>query len=301
MFLLVGSADDPCCKRVNIALQAHGCATRIVENPLAHPARFSWRLNGERSASELVWDQAQALDEPIEGVLVRGAGWVDPAGWQAGDLAYMQAETQAALLAWLWSLSCVVVNRYTAALWYRSQLPVASWRPLLRRCGLSTPTTVVTNVDDEARAFGRHLAANGVPGAVYAPLTSDAQYLVGNADDWAGLTAMQRRAPVCLTCPHEQPRLLCVVGDRIVWDGAPPPEAAMLEPALSRFAAEAGLLFVEVAIAATAEGLRVVDINHHPRLDRFGVVAQEQIAGALATLLTASHTASDREPQAAVN
>ena len=42
-----------------------------------------------------------------------------------------------------------------------------------------------------------------------------------------------------------------------------------LEGAIAAFAREAGLTFVEVVLAATAEGLRVVDVNHQPQLERF--------------------------------
>jgi hypothetical protein len=60
---------------------------------------------------------------------------------------------------------------------------------------------------------------------------------------------VQRRLPVCLSEPHGAPRPACIIGGQIVWDCDPPPEARALEPRLRRLAAEAGLDFLEVAVA----------------------------------------------------
>jgi hypothetical protein len=292
MYLLLGSPQDPCCLSVHAALEARGYPARILENPLTHPVRFSWRLDNECSASQLVQDEEQPVtDKQISGVLVRGMGWNDPTGWQTDDWAYMQAETQAALLAWLWSLPCPVVNCYPAAIWYRPQMSLLSWQPLLWRCSLPVSEALVSNVAAEAHAFRRRLADQGIAGAIYGPITSDARYLVVSDDDWAGLATMQARAPVCLTHPHGEPRLACVVGGQVVWEGAAPPEANTLEPALCRFAAVAGLAFVEVVLAPATNGLCVVAVEHHPRYEHFGDAARQEIVAGLVQLLTESDTA----------
>ena len=288
MHLLLGSPQDPCCLSVRHALEARDYPTRTIANPLVHPWRFAWRLNNEHMASQLASDEEPRIrDDQITGVLVRSAGWIDPVGWQPDDLAYMQSETQAALLAWLWSLACPVVNRYPSSLWYRPQLPLLSWQPLLRRCGMPTLETLVTNVESEARAFGRRLAREGVAGAVYGPLTSDVRYLVTGEEDWRGLAAMQQCAPVCLAYPHGPAQAVCVVGDQVVWDGEPSPETAVLESALRRFAAAAGLAFVELAFAPTPNGTCVIGVEPHPRFERFGDAARRQIVDGVVHLLTA--------------
>ena len=139
MYLLLGSQHDPCCAQVYAALQSRGYRARIVENLLAQPTRLSWRLDSDQSASALCCDDGEPLlDDEINGVLVRDVGWVHPQGWQSNDLAYVQAEVQAALLGWLWSLRCPVVNRYQAFLWYRPQMSLLSWRRLLWRSQLQT-------------------------------------------------------------------------------------------------------------------------------------------------------------------
>lgn len=287
VYLLFGDPQDPCCLGVRGLLEAHNCPARIVSNPFVHPSRVAWRLDNEQSASQLDWDEESPIsDDQIAGVLVRTTGWIDPRGWDPDDLAYMQAETQAALLAWLWSLTCPVINRYPAAIWYRPQRPLLSWQRLLRRCGLPTLDTMVTNVEQEARAFGRRLAVKGVAGAVYGQLTSDVRYLVASDEDWTGLAAMQRCAPICLASPHGAAQLLCVLSEHVVWEGAPSPEMISLEPALRRFAAAANLAFVELALAPTSEGIGVIAVEPTPHFERFGTSARQKIVEGIVQLLT---------------
>ena len=286
MYLVFGSPHDPCCAGVLSRLHASGRAARVIENPVASPARCTWRLDGPTPESQWAFGTDSAAD--IEGVLVRGGAWIDPAGWQPDDFTYMQAETHAALLAWLSSLPCPVVNRPTAASWYRPQLPLAAWRPALHRAGLDTPATLVTNRPESIYAFRDRLATDGVEGAVYAPLTSESQYLVGTNVEWTGLAALAPRAPICLTYPHGHTDLTCVVGDVVVWNSDPPEDASALELSFRRFAREAGLVFVEVAIAPTAHGPTIVSIEPHPQIDRFTICAQELIIAALTRELTSA-------------
>ena len=163
---------------------------RIVASPLAPPARFVWRLDGDELTSRLDLD-----DEPVDvaGVLVRGTPWVDPAGWAPADHAYMQAEMLAATLAWLTGLPCPVVNRPRRHSGTAARTSLLGWRPLLRRCGLPIPEQLLTNDPAQARAFERRLAADGVAGAIYAPLTGESGYLLATEAAWQGLADLQER------------------------------------------------------------------------------------------------------------
>jgi hypothetical protein len=176
--IVLGDPQDPWCISVRDALDARGCRTVVIANPLAHPSLFQWNLTNERSVSQVADEGGAATaDEQIAGVFVRNSACIDPDDWEPADLAYMQAETQAALLGWLWSLPCPVVNRYPSAIWYRPRAPLLSWFPLFHRCGLAITETLVTNVEQEARAFGRRLVAEEMGGAIYGPLTGEAQYV----------------------------------------------------------------------------------------------------------------------------
>jgi hypothetical protein len=117
MHLLLGTSTDVCCVRVSAALAAEGCQARLVSNPLSHSPRFSWWLDTWNSSTNLDWDGKQPTDDgEIESVLVRNLGCIDPDGWQAGDLAYIHAETQAGLLRWLGA--CIVQSSTVTLLQY---------------------------------------------------------------------------------------------------------------------------------------------------------------------------------------
>ncbi len=255
MHLLLGDPQAPFCLRVRAVLESRNFATHVMANPLVHPSRFAWRLDNGQSATRLAWDGGPSIrNEDISGVLVTGTAWIDPAGWQPDDLAYVYAETQAALLAWLWSLDCPVVNRFAAAIWHRPKIPPGQ---------------------------------ENMAGVVYGPLTSDIRYLVSSDQDWNGMAALQRYAPVCLAHPHGAVQLVCVVGEQVVWEGEPPPEMTPLEPALRRFAAAAGLTFVEMAFAPASDGhICVVAVEPHPNFERFGDIAQEQIVEGIVRSIT---------------
>jgi hypothetical protein len=215
-------------------------------------------------------------------VLVRSLGWIDPRGWQTEDLSYMQTETQAALLGWIWSLSCPVVGRMHASIWYRPQVPITYWQPQLARCGLPVPEALVTNVEQEARKFGDRM----VVGAVYGPFSTSDRYLIATDEDWTGLAALQRRAPVCLLEPHGSTHCVCIVGTSVVWDSQPTPAQASLSAGLTRFAECTGLNFVEFAVADISSGPCVVLVNPLPNVERYTADAQEQIISTLVDLLT---------------
>lgn len=284
MHLIVGHGHDACCTGVLARFRARGLRARLVSSPLDPPARLVWRLDAGELTIRLALDDGPAED--IESLLVRSTGWLDPAGWEPADHAYMQAEVHATLLACLAGLSCPVINRPSASLWYRPFNSLLAWRALLRRCGLRAPEAVLTDSHAEARAFGHRLEAAGVPGVVYAPLTSCGAWSIGPTD-WDGLATLQARLPVCLTEPHGRVRVACVVGGAVIWDGRPDPAEAVLEPRLCEFAAEAGLDFVEIATAPVRDGPAVVLVEPLPRLEHFAEPAQARILSALTDLLTA--------------
>ena len=300
VYLLLGDSEDLWIRGVRDALSERGYPTRVLANPMTAPACLSWWLDTERSESVLVSDGGPPIrDDQLDGVFVLGTGWVDPAGWDSADLSYVQAETQAALLGWLWSLPCPVVNRYPPAIWLRPHAPLLSWHGLLHRAGLPTLETMVTSVEHEARTFGEQLAADGIEGAVYGPLTSSVRYLVASERDWQGLAALQLVTPVSLTAPHGDARTVCVVGERVVWNDPPAEEEIELEPALCEFARATGLALVEVSLAPTPRGLRVIAVETRPRLERFGDTARGEIVAGIVELLTAPVPAG--EPAAALS
>ena len=279
-YLMLCDPRDGCCAAVAASLRTRGERAVVVPNPLAAPATFSWRLDNRDSRSNFCWDGGEPIDERgIAAVFVRTTGWVEPAGWAPDDAGYVQGETQAALLAWLWSLPCPVVNRYPAWLWYRPSPPLLFWQATLQAVGLPAAETIVTNDEALAREFGE-----GRP-VSYAPLTSGAHFIVRSDRDWHGLAAVQAYAPVPLTHLHRVARTVCIVGDELVWDRRPSSALALLTPALQAFGAATGLAFVELALADGHAGPRVVAVDPQPRLEHFDAGGRERIVAALVRLL----------------
>lgn len=293
VYLLLGHIQDACCARVAGVLRARGHTVQVTPNPFAHPGTFSWRVGGDPSTSRITFaDGIAVTGQEIAGVLVRGTGWVDSDGWEPRDHAYMQAETQAALLAWLWSLECPVVNRCSAAVWYRGHGDVLPWSALLWRSVLAPRDTLITNVDREVRAFRMELSARGLPGAVYGPLTSRARYLVSEENEWAGLEAMQLSTPVALSPPQSAGVSVCLVGDELFWSDKPYYVAVDLETNLRQLADEMGLQFVEFTMATAAEDVRVESVEPFARLENYPPHLQERIVEALCVLLTGEGSSS---------
>ena len=282
-YLLLGPPGDVCCLEVKTKLEAIGLASRHVGDPMAGPTRFAWRFDSRLSSSRLVWDDAPPLPESeVAGVLVRWDGWLDPGGWRPDDWNYAQTETQAALLGWLWSLDCPVINRYRPDPWFRLKAPLVHWQPVLARCGLPAPEILATNLPAEARAFGDGR------GAVYTPMLGETSYLLIGPADWSGLEAMQSKTPVFLTRPHGAVRLACVVGPRVVWDGPMPDEAVSLEPGLLRLANETGLAFLELAFAPDPDAggrMAAVAVETRPQVGRYGDEARRAVVEGLVDLL----------------
>jgi hypothetical protein len=279
MHLLLGHPMDLCCAGVLTRMEAHGLRAKIVDAPLAPPARLIWRLDTAGLSSS--YTSPDLGDEEIESVLVRDIAGIELEGWDPADHSYMQSEMYATLLAWLEGLSCRVINRRPAALWYRGMKPLLAWQRLLHRCDLRTPETIVTNDLAEARNFARKL-----DGVVLKPLTGEAGYLVVGEIDWSGVAAVQRLAPVCLTEPHEKAQSACIIGDEVIWNGFPASDTIQLEPRLLRFASAARLEFLEVAVAIVRGQPAVVRVDASPRLEHFQLVSRDRILDALVARLT---------------
>ena len=298
MHLVLGEPHDPLSAGVRDALVARDRPVRIIPSPIFGPLRFAWRLDASASRSILTFDDGLELPAAdIAGVFVGSVTGPDPVGWETPDLLYMYSEAHAAVLAWLWSLDCPVVNRADARTWYQPNPPLLSWRRRLLEAGLPAMDALLTNVPEEARAFARQGATSGIDAIVFAPLTSQAGYIVANDDEWEGITSLQRRMPVALTHPHGAAHFACVVGDTVVWDPSAPPESRGLESGLRAFAAGLGLTMVEVDFASVDGGAAVINVDPRPQLHHFGDAAIG-IIEAIVDALTQDSRVPPREPVA---
>ena len=282
MFILLGASDDPCLAAVSRALAARSHETRTISHPFVDPACTAWRFDSKRSDTALTIGGEIVT---IDGVLAarRLARPVEPsAEWSQQDLFYNQAEAEAALLGWLWGLPCPVVDPQPAWSWYGTRRPVLVWSALLRRHGLPPLDSVITG---DAGEIARFLACQG-GAAMEHTIGHGARQLVHEIDA-AQAAEHAPLAPVRLTKLHQGAWRACVAGPHLVWDDGTPDAADHISQRLLAFAAAAGLQFAEV-IVTSGERPRVVDIEHRPRFELFGPVAQQAITEGVADALTQS-------------
>ncbi len=185
MYLLIGYENDPCIRIVCACLRNHGHTVYTIAEPLAGDTSLCWVFDTAHSQSSFRWcDESHIAGSALQGVLVRGTGEpTNPGGWDPADLAYVRAETQAALIAWLQSLTCPVVNRLTADLWFRPRRPLVAWHKLILRCDLPTLAIQMTNDLTTARRFADRWHGE----LIYAPLTSSVRYPVVMTQQWTEL------------------------------------------------------------------------------------------------------------------
>lgn len=282
MYLLLGGQNDECLIALLKAIRERGSEAEIVTGAFAQSARLTWTFDSSRSETRLILAGSRCLnDDDIEGVVVRRSGGVERAGWNAEDYSFIEAEHQAALIGWLWSLRCPVINRLPAAIWFHRRLPLAFWSPALRLSGLSPIDCLLSNVEQDLRVFGRLSR-----GAVYTPLTGDGHYQLGDDVSWEQFSGLYRHFPAYVTAPYTELRFACVVGEEVIWAAGTPPVGCDIEPALMQFAAAVGLSFVEIGISQTTYGPRVTAIDPEPSLARYCVKSRVGIIDGLAGLLS---------------
>lgn len=278
--LLLGRESDPWCASLMHALAAAGRPAVVASNPMADPHLFRWWFGRGESAWELrLGSGAGITHRDLAAVFVASPPSLGPDGWQPADLAYVQAETWAAFLGWLWSLRCPVVNRSPASVWYRRSTNLLDWSAPLRAARLPVQRAIVTNVLAEARAF-----AGGA--GVYNALGVNTSMLVATDEEWSALARIMERTHACVTRPHGEATFACVVGGDIVWS-ARPPGARRLEPALLAFARSTGLAWVEVVFAETDARLEVIAVEPFPVPWHFTEPQAERIVASLCAMLSA--------------
>jgi hypothetical protein len=288
MYVLIGYPGDRCCELAGRALRQRGYEVHFAVDPFADPLVFRWILETTRSESALsLPGGAELKASALRGVLVRGPGGPASAdGWTTKDLAYVQAEAHAALIAWLWSLDCPVVNRPTADLWFRPQRPYPEWRQLFEECELPALSVQITNDLNTARRFAEPWGGT----AVYAPLTSTSRYPITTPGQWSELARVLDHVPVCLLEPWEEPSTrVTAVGGRTVWNqrsAISPADRAALGPALTRLATRLGLDAVQVEVAPGPRGPRCLAAEICPILELHDDQAQMAIVETLVELLT---------------
>lgn len=289
MYLLIGDDSDPCIAQVSAQLRAHGQPTVVTTKPLAEEAVFSWRLSNDRSASWTRFndDGAVLRQQDWRGVLVRSFGAPpDAAGWEMRDLAYVQTETQAALIAWLRSLPCPVINPPLAETWFRQQRVLPEQQSLFARAGLPALATIVTNDAVAARQFARRWDG----AATYAPLTSVLRYPISDEAQWQELERVMAQFPICLIAPLVgHTARVSYAGGATVWNESielDKTRRAELSEGLRRLAHLTRLELLQVELLINDGAARCINFNGYPQFAWHSAAEQEQLSRHIAALLT---------------
>jgi hypothetical protein len=137
MYLFLGEPDDALSRNVRQALEKRGGRVHALLHPFSESTRFSWRLDSSHSSSVIVFEDGTSIaDNGISGIFLRQRNAAGISDTGSADHSYIQAEIEAALLGWIWSLPCPVINRLPAWLWYCPKPPFQFWARLLRINGL---------------------------------------------------------------------------------------------------------------------------------------------------------------------
>jgi hypothetical protein len=274
------------CKSVYLALESEGYRACMVANPMHDPLRFVWQLDRANSSSRIILGNETVLsDSQISAVLVRRPTCLPADAGDPDDLAYIQEEADAALLAWLWSLDGIVVNRYPPVVWYRRDQPLVLWRQLLERSGLRALDSIIANTSADLVAYQAALGDK----VGFVPLSNGGGEFL-NLDRYSEADHfLANRAPVQLMQSGVAQERLCVIGSRVVRNGPPAANLGTIGSALACFHELTGLAFFELVLSHYRGEIRVAVVNPYPRLEDFTLDAQTQIIAALVSLLTGQY------------
>ena len=229
-------------------------------------------------------DVIEITPESLGGVFVRHHPWLDRGEWDAGDADYVEAETNAALLAWLWALDCPIVGRMPADLWYRPRAGLAWWQPRLERAGLHGGAVLITNADRAWPAFG-----TGAPAPVtHRPLSIVSTWHAATDDEWVRLAAVQGEYPTVLEPTHPHLVVADVVGAEVVWQ-TPADRLPALESGLLALARSASIEVLEVEIDPTTDPPTVAAVG--PMVSPRTPEANDLLAAAVVRALQPGHVA----------
>lgn len=137
MILLINCTGDPLGIDLLQGLKERGHPVQAVPDLYRNSTKISWRLDTDRSATSYRLETGAVIsDLGISGVFVRRSRFVQEEGWAPDDAGYVYAEKQAALFGWISGLSCPVINRYPAELWFEPVESLEFWRGRVERFDL---------------------------------------------------------------------------------------------------------------------------------------------------------------------
>ena len=158
----------------------------LRERELFPGLRFSWHLDGTRSAGVVEHAGYRARFDEIDAVLARFYGVpVLPPAYDTPNGKYLAAEWHALVLAWMHGLPGKVVNRLRPEFWYKQRLNVFELQALATPSTLRFPHMQVTTSRRDARDFFERFGGR----MQYSPLTQPLNYTI---EDGSSLERLMR-------------------------------------------------------------------------------------------------------------
>jgi hypothetical protein len=279
MFLILDELPPPLARSLQTGFDAMG-AEIVWISDFASQVELIWRLDTASSAFELHLENGRTLStEQLFGVVTLAPSIGDNS--EIKEKEHFRAEKRAALLAWLWSLQCPVINRIPPMLWISPHIPLALWRPALRKCGLPAVDSILSNLPSELEKFVSELSGE----CDYVPLSIKELYRVATPADFEGLTKL---APFCsINLAQSSPftYTACVVERNVFWNQSVSPVLTSLQDRLIQLGVVTGLSFLEIGALIVDGAPRICSISPFPKLDRFRANTCDAIATALLGLL----------------
>jgi hypothetical protein len=263
MYLILGEPPPSLAGLLRTGFDAMG-AEIVWISDFASEVDLVWWLGTSSSTFELQLKNGRKLDEEqVLGILAVAPYNGDNS--EVKEKEYFRAEKRAALLGWLWSLRCPVVNRIPPMFWISPHVPLALWRPALRRCGLPVVDSILSNLPSELEKFGSEFSG----GCDYVPLSIKEFYRAATLADFEGLTKL---AQFCLIhLAQYRPRIYsaCVVNRKVFWNQSVSPTLTSLQDRLIQLGVVTGLPFLEIGVLVIDGTPWVRSISPFPKLDLF--------------------------------
>jgi len=135
LIALVNCGRGSLCTDLAEGLYKCGFAVRHLPGIYDSSAKVSFRLDTVRSSSSYALDNATSIaDSEISGLFVHGNPFTRKNHGESDS--YLSAEKEAAMLGWIWSLRCPVINRYRPEFWFERTESIDYWCGRLDRFGL---------------------------------------------------------------------------------------------------------------------------------------------------------------------
>lgn len=130
------------CADLASALRKLGYHATVVDHLFSGSTRFRWQLDSLRSPSVLhIANQTAISHLDIAGVLARRPLVGSRQAAASDDSSNLDRESDAALLGWIWSLPCRVINRYRPEFWFDRPAALDFWKDRFESFGLATSSS----------------------------------------------------------------------------------------------------------------------------------------------------------------